>query len=134
MKRWMVIALAIGMVALFANAQESISQKHMSGMDTKDNNMGMQGQKMKQNCMMGMMGMMDNGGMMADPEMKQMMKNHRKHMMQEQMKFKNMMQKKMMSKPTVIKKMLTNMLNNPETVKKVLNDNPDLKAKLKKVL
>jgi hypothetical protein len=40
----------------------------------------------------------------------------------------------MMHQPKAVKTMLSNMLDNPETVKKVLNDNPVLKAKLIAVL
>lgn len=55
-------------------------------------------------------------------------------MIQERMEFRKSMQKKMMTQPKVIKTMLTNILENPEALKKALNDNPDLKAELKKVL
>jgi hypothetical protein len=85
-------------------------------------------------CGTGMMGY----GMMDDPELQKMMSDemmaHRKQMMQQRMDFQKSMHKKMMSSPKVIKYMLTDILQDPAAFKKTLDENPDLKAKVKKAL
>jgi hypothetical protein len=55
-------------------------------------------------------------------------------MMKQKMEFKKSMHKKMMSNPKVIKYMLTDILEDPAAFEKTLDDNPDLKAKVKKAL
>lgn len=95
---------------------------------------GMMGSGMMGGCGSGMMGY----GMMDDPELQKMMADemmaHRKQMMQQRMEFQKSMHKKMMSSPKVIKYMLSNILENPDAFKKTLEENPDLKAKIKKAL
>jgi len=75
-------------------------------------------------------------GMMNDPEIQKMMADemaaHRKQMIQQRIEFQKSMHKKMMSNPKVIKYMLTNILEDPAAFKKTLDENPDLKAKVKK--
>lgn len=134
MGRLMIAAVAAGMLSLFAYAQP------MGGMGAKCGGMDMprhgmmQGQMMVGGCGIGMMG----PAMMDDPEIRQMMSDemtaHRKQMMQQQAEFRRSMHKKMMSHPKVIRSMLTDMLDDPEAFKKALGDDPQLKAKLKKLL
>lgn len=87
---------------------------------------------------MGMMGPGMMGGMMNDPEIQQMMMDemmdHQKQMMQERMAFQNAMRKKVMGHPKVMKMMLSNLLEHPQALEKLLKENPDLKAALKKAL
>ena len=112
MRRLMMRAIIAGMVTTFANAQESVPQTQIS----KSGSIGMQRHSLSQNAVM------------ATPEMQQMMIEHRKQL-RERMGLNTVM-----PHPKVIKTMLSNMLDNPETVKKVLNDNPVLKAKFKEIL
>jgi len=142
----MVAAVAAGMLALAANAQQ------MGGMDTKCGGMdmprqgmmqggskggygmGMMGGMMMGGCGMGMMG----AGMMDDPEIQQMVSDemtaHYQKMMKQRREFQKSMHMKMMRHPKVIRSMLSDMLEDPEAFKKALNDDPKLKAKLKKLL
>ena len=163
MKRWMVMALAAGMAAMFAHAAET-TPAPMQGMGMQ-RGMGMPGMGMKRpgmrqgslacNCpcgmgtpgmgMMGggMMGMMGSGmmgpmGMMADPEtqeaMMESMMEFQQEMMKKRMEFRQKMRRQMMRNPRVITNMLNGLLENPDALEKVLEENPDLKAKLKKLL
>jgi len=142
----MVAAVAAGMLALVADAQP------MGGMDTKCGGMDMPRQGMMQGGTkggygMGMMGGMMMGGcgmgmmgskMMDDPEIQKMMSDemtaHYKQMMQQRAEFQKSMHSKMMRHPKVIRSMLTDMLEDPQAFKKALADDPELKAKLKKLL
>jgi hypothetical protein len=116
MKKWMMIAIAAGMVTTYAKSQESDPKMQISDRDIKGGSIGMQRHAMPQNAGM------------ATPEMQQMMIEHRKQL-REKIGFNTMMHH-----PKVIKTMLSNMLDNPDIVKKVLNDNPVLKAKLVEIL
>jgi hypothetical protein len=93
----------------------------------------------------GMMGMMGPGmtsmggmGMMGDPEaqkeMMESMMEFQQQMMKQRLEFQQKMRRQMMSHPRVITNMLNGLLENPDALEKVLDANPDLKAKLKKVL
>ena len=138
MGRLMIAAVAAGMFSLFAYAQPmgGIGVK-CGGMDMPRQGM-MQGRMMQGQMMMGGCGIGMAGPMMDDPEIRQMMSDemaaHRKQMMQQQAEFRRSMHKKMMSHPKVIRSMLTDMLEDPEAFKKALGDDPQLKAKLKKLL
>ncbi len=135
----MIAAVAAGMLTLVANAQP------MGGMGVKCGGMGMpqqgmmnrgmmQGPMMMGGCGMGMMG----SKMMDDPEIQQMMSDemtaHYDKMMKQRIEFQNSMHKKMMRHPKVIRSMLSDMLEDPKSFKKALNEDPELKAKLKKLL
>lgn len=139
MRRLMIAAVAAGMLTLVANAQP------MGGMGMKCGgadmpqqgmmNRGMmQGPMMMGGCGMGMMG----SGMMNDPEIQKMMSDemtaHYDKMMKQRMEFQKSMHEKMMRHPKVIRSMLSDMLEDPEAFKKALNEDPELKAKLKKLL
>lgn len=139
MGRLMIAAVAAGMLVISANAQP------MGGMGAKCGGTDMprqgmmqgammQGRMMMGGCGMGMMG----PAMMDDPEIQTMVSDemtaHQKQMMQQQAEFRRSMHKKMMSHPKVIRSMLSDMLDNPEAFKKALGDDPQLKAKLKKLL
>jgi hypothetical protein len=110
MRRWKMIAMAAGMVTTVVNAQEPVSVISEGG------SIGMQRHAVSQNAGM------------PTPEMQQMMIEYRQQL-RERMGLRTVMRH-----PKVIKTMLSDMLDTPEVVEKVLNDNPLLKAKLKEVL
>jgi len=142
----MVAAVAAGMLALAANAQQTGGmgikcggmdmprQGMMQGGTKGGYGMGMMGGMMMGGCGMGMMG----AGMMDDPEIQKMvsdeMTSHYQMMAKQRREFQTSMHHKMMRHPKVIRSMLSDMLEDPEAFKKALNDDPKLKAKLKKLL
>ncbi len=105
-------AIAAGMATTLVNAQETVPQMQIS----EGGNMGMQRHVMLQNAET------------VTPEMQQMMIEYRQQL-RERLGFNTVMRH-----PKVIKTMLSNMLDNPDAIKKVLKDNPTLKAKLREVL
>jgi hypothetical protein len=116
MKRWMMMAIAAGVVTIYAKSQESDPKIQISDKEIIGGSIGMQRDAMKQNAGT------------ATPEMQQMMIEHRKQLREK------LGSTAMMHQPKAVKTMLSNMLDDPETVKKVLNDNPVLKAKLIAIL
>ena len=151
MRRLMSAMFAASLLTVFASAQGMGYMGAKCGNTTKCGagkcgtsmmkcgGMMMGGQGMMMGGMMGP-GMMGGcgSGMMNDPEIQKMMSEemmaHRQQMMQQRMEFQKSMHKKMMSSPKVIKYMLTNILEDPAAFKKTLDENPDLKAKVKKAL
>ncbi len=65
--------------------------------------------------------------MMKDPELKRIIQEHRKKCMQELMV-------KLYQNPKVMEKLINTIINNPETAKKVLENNPQLKKQLEELL
>lgn len=173
MKRWMTMAVALGMLAVFAQAEDDDVRMPMRGMYMQhmmqDGDMPMQRQYMRgkgcdcpyhdRGMMDGGMGMMGPGmmgggmgmmggmgpgmmgggmGMMSDPETRKAMHEEmlafQQKMMKERFAFQQKMRKQMLSQPQVITNMLNMLLENPDALEKTLDDNPDLKSRLKKAL
>ncbi len=72
---------------------------------------------------MGMMGMM----MMDDPEVRRIIREHRKKCMKELME-------KLSTHPAVVERMVKMLLAHPETAREVLKNNPELKEQLEELL
>jgi len=91
---------------------------HMSGMGEE----GHAGGKKASHGHMGMMMFM-----MQDPEIRKIVREHRKKCMRELME-------KLTATPSVQKRLINMMLSNPEAVREVLKNNPELKRRLEELL